>query len=110
MPTLFKRLGALAIVAALAFPLSAEAARRVEKRQGKQDARIEQGKKTGELTPKEARKLEREQRKIQREKARMASDGKIDAREKAKLERDQDKASRHIYKQKHDKQRMPRAK
>ena len=60
---------------------------RVTKRQLKQQGRIEQGVKSGELTGGETRRLEREQGKIQADKAKAKSDGVVTPAERAKLAR-----------------------
>ena len=73
-------------------------------RQGVQQSRIEEGKQSGTLTPREARLLKREQKKIQIEKRLAQADGKITPREKRFLRREQNRAIRHIARQKHDRQ------
>lgn len=82
----------------------AEAAR-ADRRQVKQQARITQGVKSGELTKAEAVRLEARQVALQQEKREArADDGRLDAAERAKLERKQDRLSRRIRVQKHDAQ------
>ena len=77
----------------------------IDERQKRQQERIGEGIKSGELTPKEGAKLEAEQTKIQRKKRRFRrNDGKLGPKEKAIIKQDQDKASEHIYKEKHDAQ------
>ena len=77
---------------------------RAEKREQKQDSRIEHGVKDGSLTTKEARKLEREQRRIEKMERRAEKDGKLSQKEKNRLEKAQDRTSGDIYKEKHDSQ------
>lgn len=77
----------------------------VQKREKRQEKRIEQGVKGGELTPKEAGKLEAEQAKIKQDEERMKSDGKLTREERRKLHREQDKASRDIYRKKHNRKK-----
>ena len=75
----------------------------IEERQKRQQERIDEGVKSGELNKRETLKLEKEQAKIQRKKRRYRhNDGKLGPKEKADLTRDQNKASQHIYKEKHD--------
>ncbi len=69
-----------------------------------QQARIEDGLKTGQLTTKEAGKLEREEAAVAREEHKALKDGKLNQQEKSKLTRMQDKASADIYAEKHDAQ------
>jgi len=78
----------------------------VQKRMQNQDKRIDQGVKSGELTPKEAGKLEKKEAKIKQDEERMKSDGKLTKKERAKLRREQNRASKRIYKEKHDKQKV----
>jgi hypothetical protein len=90
-------IGVLSISAQTATP-------RVTKRQVQQQARIKEGVKTGELTPKETRKLERQQAKIAIDKAKAKSDGVVTPAERRKLTREQNRASKRIYREKHDAQ------
>jgi hypothetical protein len=73
-------------------------------RQAKQQARIEQGVSSGELTRDETARLEREQRRIQIEKRMAKSDGTVTPAEKKFLKREQNHASRDIKRQKNDAQ------
>jgi len=79
----------------------------VTQRQENQNARINEGVKSGELTKREAGKLRAEQRAIRAEKRMAKADGKVTRAERAKLRRDQNKASADIYKEKHDAQKRP---
>ena len=93
--------GALLTVT-LAQPFMAQA-QVIDERQKRQQERIDEGVKSGELTKKETLKLEAEQAKIRKKKRRFKrNDGEIGPKERAKLEQEQDKASQHIYKEKHD--------
>jgi hypothetical protein len=91
----------VSLFAATAFAASNEAPG-VEKRMENQERRIEQGVKSGELTPREAGRLEAQQAKIQQDKARMEADGKLTKAERKKLKREQDRASKNIYRKKHN--------
>lgn len=75
---------------------------RVTKRQLKQQARIEQGAKSGELTAGETKRLELQQAKIQHDKKVAKSDGVVTPAERAKLAREQNHANRKIYRLKHN--------
>ncbi len=77
----------------------------VRKREQRQDKRIDQGVKNGELNSREAKRLEREQARIKKDEEQMKSDGKLTPQERRKLNREQNRASRHIYKEKHDAQK-----
>ena len=76
----------------------------VTRRQVRQQARIKQGVKSGELTKKEAAQLEHEQGKIRRTKRRAKADGVVTRKERAHLQHEQNKASRDIYRKKHNAQ------
>ena len=74
----------------------------VKNRQVNQQKRIQQGRKSGELTRKETAKLQAQQVHLQRSKKRAKADGVVSKRERAQLHRKQTRASKNIYKQKHD--------
>lgn len=74
----------------------------IKKRADIQQEKIDQGVKSGELTPEEAKKLEAQQAKIKEDAERMKADGKLTKKEKAQLKREQDKASKNIYNKKHN--------
>lgn len=88
-------------------PVQAAGSNRVDAREARQDARIDQGVRTGSLTPREARRLGREQSRIGRAESRAEADGTLTPREARRLEARQDAASRHIRRQKHDAQVRP---
>jgi hypothetical protein len=97
---------AAALFALVALPVAAQTATpRVDQRQANQEARIQQGVASGQLTNKEAAKLEAGQAKVQAKEDKAKSDGVVTAKERAKLAKAQDKQSRKIAKQKHDKQK-----
>lgn len=76
----------------------------VDQRQANQDARIDQGVASGELTAREARRLRAEQRHIQRVEHRAKADGVVTAGERAHLQHEQNQADRRIRRNKHDAQ------
>ena len=90
------------LVVGSAFASAQTATPRVTKRQLKQQARIEQGVKSGELTAGETKRLEMQQGKIQRDKAKAKADGVVTPAERAKLAREQNRANRKIYRLKHN--------
>jgi uncharacterized membrane protein YebE (DUF533 family) len=94
-----------AIVAAAALPALAQTATPgIDKREANQQARIQQGVQSGQLTPKEAAKLERGQAKVDAMEAKAKSDGVATAKERKKIAKEQNKQSRKIYREKHDNQ------
>lgn len=78
----------------------------IQQRMQNQERRIDQGVKSGELTPKEAGKLEAEQARIQQTEQRMKSDGQLTSKERQKLHTMQDRSSDRIYRQKHDRRKV----
>jgi len=100
MKKVFVLCGLLVLAAALASAQTATP--RVAKRQLRQQARIEQGVKSGELTPRETKRLELQQGKIQADKRKAKADGVVTPAERAKLAREQNRSSRTIYRLKHN--------
>ena len=76
----------------------------INQRERRQQARIWQGYRSGDLTPREFRRLEREQAFIRRSEARARRDCNFTARERMRIQREQNRASRHIFRQRHDRQ------
>lgn len=75
---------------------------RVERREARQQARIAQGVRSGELTRGETRALEQGERHVDRMEARAKSDGVVTPRERARLNRAQNHESRRIWRLKHN--------
>jgi len=82
---------------------------RVNHRQHRQDARIAQGIKSGELTRAERKDLVADQRDIRREERQFKSDGTLTKDERQELHQDQAAANKEIYQEKHDEQARPKA-
>jgi hypothetical protein len=98
-----RMLAAAGVVAVMAG--GAQAAQ-VDRREGRQAARLAQNVHDGDLTWRETARLSAEQARIHREELRYRlDDGRLDACERRELQREQDQASRHIYRQAHDAQR-----
>ena len=88
-------------------PVSASAAVRqhsINKVERREQVRIRQGIRSGELTRAEAGRLKPEQAKIRVDQRRARADGKVTPKERKKLHKEQRKANRDIYHQKHDRQ------
>ena len=96
-----KSLLILSAIAALSF--NAEAARN-NNREKRQEARIAQGVKSGELTRRETRHLVKGQKKVDAYQKKAMADGELSAKEKVHLEKMQDRQNRKIHRQKHDEQ------
>ncbi len=99
---------AIASIGAFAQAASAPQMPRVEKREAKQDTRIQNGVASGQLTPKETYRLEKEQAAINKAETKAEADGKVTKHERKRLAKMQNKASKDIYKQKHDAQTAPK--
>ena len=82
----------------------------IDKRQQRQEQRIEQGQASGALTKRENRRLEHQQAHIERAEDKAKADGKVTAGERKHLHAMQNKASRNIHHQKHDAQVVPGSK
>jgi hypothetical protein len=98
-------------IVALATVLAATAAQAgpITRREARQRARIQQGVRSGELTPGETKKLRNEQGHVEQMREHAVADGKIGPRERVALRRAQNKASRDIYRLKHNAREMPGA-
>src|SRR5262245_50253067 len=77
-----------------------------KKRMENQQKRIEEGRKSGELTKREVIKLETKEAALAKEAREQRKDGGgMTKREKAKINHQQDKISKQIYDEKHDAQK-----
>ena len=74
----------------------------VDQREQNQQKRIEQGVKSGELTPVETRRLEAREGKIKADELNAKSDGKVTPTERRKLNRELNRESRRISRKKHN--------
>ena len=81
----------------------------ITQREARQRARIHQGVRSGELTPRETNVLRHEQRGIEQLRGQALADGHVDARERAALVDAQDQASHDIYRLKHNQREVPQA-
>jgi hypothetical protein len=70
----------------------------------KQEQRIHQGVKSGELTTRETGRLERQQGRTDRMEANAAANGRVGAQEQASIQGSENRHSRQIARQKHDAQ------
>lgn len=76
--------------------------REINARKHRQQQRINQGIRSGELTRLEARRLEAGLARIRIDERFARSDGHLSPRERARLERELNRESRAIYRQTHD--------
>lgn len=77
----------------------------IDQRQYRQQQRIQQGVRSGQLTRWEAARLQAEQARIRRMEAAAKRDGHVDRYEAARIRAAQNAAGRHIAQEKHDGQR-----
>jgi len=76
----------------------------IDQRQANQERRIDQGIASGQLNEREANRLNRQQEHINRMEDRAKSDGVVTNKERARINAAQTRASRHIAREKHDRQ------
>ena len=95
-----KLLAALLAVSAAAPALAAQ----VDQREANQQARIAEGRESGQLTHYETGRLERKEARIHRQAqyGRAAHHGHLSRAERRHVNREQNRASRHIYRAKHN--------
>src|SRR5580765_7539694 len=98
-----KKLLTVAVLTALSLPAIAQTSTpQIDQRQDRQERRIEQGVRSGELTPREAARLERGQARIRQMERQALADGHISRRERAAIDREQEKQNELIAKLKHN--------
>jgi len=103
MKRITSMLFALALVGACATAAGAQSfSPRVDRREARQESRIRQGFRHGQLTQREAKRLQRGQRHVHRMEWRSGRDGRLSARERARIERIQDRQSRRINRLRHN--------
>lgn len=76
----------------------------IDQRQANQEQRIDQGIASGQLNEREANRLNKQQEHINKMEDRAKSDGVMTKKERARIVAAQDRASRHIAREKHDRQ------
>lgn len=102
-----KLLVVAALAASVLLPATAQAQRRgpINRHQHHQQTRIRQGVRSGELTRREAARLQAEQARIRVHEAyARRSGGEFTLRERQRIARELRQSSRHIHRQKHDRQ------
>ena len=76
----------------------------IDQRQTNQEQRIDQGIASGQLNEREANRLNKQQEHVNKMEARAKSDGVMTKKERARIGAAQTRASRHIAREKHDRQ------
>jgi len=98
-----KKLLTVAVLGALSLPAFAQyPTPQIDQRQERQERRIEQGVRSGELTPRETARLERGQARIRQMERQALADGHISRRERAAINREQDRQNQLIARLKHN--------
>jgi len=100
-PRLIATLATAAFAAAILLPAVADAGP-IRAREHRQQVRIHQGVRQGDLNRPEVKRLEHQQLRIERNRRAALADGTVTAREAARLHRQQDKASATIYRARHN--------
>jgi peptidoglycan hydrolase CwlO-like protein len=77
---------------------------RIDQRQANQERRIDQGIANGQLNEKEVARLNHQQDRIDNTENKAKADGTVTKKERARIAHAQDRASRHIAREKHDRQ------
>ena len=97
----------IAALLGLGFAAGAAQAQTVDQRHYSQQHRIDQGLRSGSMTPGEAHRAERQQRSIDRQEARMRyrNGGRLNGYDRAVLQHRENRASHHIYRAKHNRRR-----
>ena len=85
-------------------PATLSAHSSINQTERRQQVRIHQGIRNGELTRQEARRLEAEQARIRVDERFARANGNLSLRERERLRNELSHASRDIYRQKHDTQ------
>ena len=94
----------LPVLAQNTVPANPAATPGINQRIQNQDRRIEQGEKSGALTPREAERLEKREAKIKTDVAKAKADGVVTAQERHKINKELDQQSKAIKREKHDRQ------
>ena len=76
----------------------------IDQRQANQEQRIDKGIASGQLNEREATRLNKQQGHIDNMENKAQSNGVITKKERARIGAAQDRASRHIVREKHDRQ------
>jgi hypothetical protein len=93
------------LVATMAFTTIAEAQTRtpvINRREHRQERRINRGVRSGELTRNEAHHLRNDERRISAERRMARADGRVTRNERRDIRRQENRTSRAIYRDKHN--------
>lgn len=102
--TKFKTAIAIAVGTLFAGAAFAQSNYSIEQRDRIEQARIDRGIRSGQLTSREADRLQSERAQIERLERRARSDGMLTQNERARIDHAQDRLGRDIYRESHDRQ------
>lgn len=77
---------------------------RIDQRQANQEKRIDRGIASGQLKEREVNRLSNQQEHVNKVEDMAKSDGVVTKKERARMNHAQDRTSRHLARQKHDRQ------
>jgi len=100
----YKTAVAIAIGTLFAGAAFAQSNYEIEQRDRNEQARIDRGVQSGQLTSREADRLQGQRAQIERMESRARSDGTMTQHERARIDGAQDRLSRDIYRESHDRQ------
>ena len=89
---------------AVSLSVHAQTTPRLDKREARQEQRVEHGVKSGQITPAEAARLEKRGDRLEKHEAKAKADGVETPGERARLEREANRNSHAIARQAHDRQ------
>lgn len=100
----FKTIIAVAVSTLFAGTALAQSNYEIEQRDRNEQARIDRGVQSGQLTPREAERLQGQRAQIERLEQRARADGTLTRNERARIDGAQDRLSRDIRRESHDRQ------
>ena len=77
----------------------------IDERESNLDKRISDGRRDGSLTGEESRHLRNQEEKVEREEDKRRADGRLSSHDREVLDKRMDNLSKHIHKERHDKDR-----
>lgn len=102
--TTLRTIVAIAVGTLFAGAAFAQSNRDIEQRDRAEQARIDHGVQSGQLTSREASRLNGERAQIERMESRARADGHLSGSERARIDRAQDRLDRNIYLESHDRE------
>lgn len=97
-------LSALLLATVSGAALAQTATPSLDRREARQEQRIQKGVQSGQLTAPEANRLERRADRLEKHEAHAKADGVVTPQERTRLQREADRNSREIRRETHDRQ------